>query len=256
VATTEVGHGSSTIQRADRRRTLRVTADVDRRVTNANQVVAGLEAEALPRILADHRGVSYTLEGHQREQSDFMATLRRGYAVGLVAVYALLAIPLASYAQPLLIMLAVPFGIVGAFLGHGLLGMEITSFTLIGIVGVSGVVVNDTLVLLHGIRSGRASGKAPLEAIEWACVSRFRPILLTTLTTFLGLTPILLERSTHAQDLKPMAVSLAFGELVSTGIVLLVVPAGYLLLEDARERWGAFLGARAWRPAPAEPLGS
>jgi multidrug efflux pump subunit AcrB len=255
VATADVGRGTATIQRADRKRTLRVTADVDRSVTNANHVVDGLEADVLPQILADHPGVGYTLEGHQREQSDFMATLKRGYLMSLVVVFALLAIPLSSYAQPLLIMLAVPFGVVGAFLGHGLLGMEITSFTLIGIVGVSGVVVNDTLVLLHAIRSGREAGVAVMEAIEQACVSRFRPILLTTLTTFLGLTPILLERSTHAQDLKPMAVSLAFGEIVSTAIVLLVVPASYLLLEQAQQWWGGLM-ARWTAPLPSPPLHS
>jgi multidrug efflux pump subunit AcrB len=163
-----------------------------------------------------------------------LATLGRGFAIALVAVYALLAVPVRSYAQPLLILLAVPFGAAGAVLGHALFRMDITMFTLIGVTGVTGVVVNDALVLLHAIRDGRGAGLAPREALEAACTSRFRPILLTTLTTFLGLTPVLIERSAYAQDLKPMAISLACGEVLSTLAVLLVVPACYALMEDLR----------------------
>jgi multidrug efflux pump subunit AcrB len=231
VATADLARGPATVQRADRKRTIRVTADVDPEVANENEIVASLEATALPRILADHPGVTYTLEGHQRQQADFIETLRRGYAIGLVAVFALLAIPLRSYVRPLFIMLAVPFGWVGAVLGHGVLGLDVTMFTLIGIVGVTGVVVNDTLVLLYAVGENRDAGQALVPALEHACVTRFRPILLTTLTTFFGLTPILLERSTYAQDLKPMAIALAFGELISTAVILLLVPAAYAAWE-------------------------
>jgi multidrug efflux pump subunit AcrB len=234
VARARSERGPAAIQRADRKRTVRVTAGVDGEVSNENEIVASLEASVLPRILADHPGVTYTLEGHQREQAEFLETLQRGYLLALVVVFALLAIPLRSYSQPIFILLAVPFGWVGAVLGHGVFGLDITMFTLIGVVGVTGVVVNDTLVLLYAINQERGSGRPLFIAVERACLSRFRPILLTTLTTFLGLTPILLERSTYAQDLKPMAISLAFGELVSTAVILLLVPAAYVAWEERR----------------------
>lgn len=251
VATAEVGRGSATVQRADRKRTLRVTADVDARVANANEIIDSLTANDLPRIIADHPGVGVSLEGQRREQSDFMGTLVSGGLMGLMAVYALIAIPLRSYVQPLLVLMAVPFGFVGAVLGHAVMGMDMTMFTMIGLVAVTGVVVNDTLVLLSAIGEAREQGAALPEALEKACASRFRPIFLTTMTTFLGLTPLLLERSTHAQDLKPMAVTLAFGEIVSTGIILFVVPATYALIEDAkRRRWS---GATARRWVAAKP---
>jgi multidrug efflux pump subunit AcrB len=246
VATAEMGRGSTSVQRADRKRTLRITADVDTRVANANEIVASLAASVLPRIMADHPGVGVAIEGQQREQADFMDVIARGAVLGLVAVYAFLAIPLRSYAQPLLVLLAVPFGFVGAVFGHAVMGLDMTMFTMIGLVAVTGVVVNDALVLLDAIRAARANGAAVSEALEGACASRFRPIFLTTITTFLGLTPLLLERSTHAQDLKPMAVTLAFGEIVSSGIILFVVPAGFALLED----WKRSRLAAATTPRP------
>jgi multidrug efflux pump subunit AcrB len=234
VARARLARSPAVIQRADRKRTVRVTAGVDSEVANENEIVASLEASVLPRILADHPGVTYSLEGHQREQAEFIETLQRGFGLALVAVFALLAIPLRSYSQPIFILLAVPFGWIGAVLGHGLFGLDISMFTLIGVVGVTGVVVNDSLVLLYAINAERGSGRPLRIAVERACLARFRPILLTTLTTFLGLTPILLERSTYAQDLKPMAISLAFGELISTAVILLLVPAAYVAWEERR----------------------
>jgi multidrug efflux pump subunit AcrB len=255
VATAELGRGSAAVQRADRKRTLRVTADVDPGVANANEIIGSLMSSVLPQIVADHPGVGFSLEGRQREQSDFMDTIARGALLGLMAVYAFIAIPLRSYVQPLLVLIAVPFGFVGAVFGHAVMGMDMTMFTMIGLVAVTGVVVNDTLVLLSAIREARAEGVAVPEALERACVSRFRPIFLTTMTTFLGLTPLLLERSTHAQDLKPMAVTLAFGEIVSTAIILFVVPAAYALLEDAKHSRSATASIPRWTVAkPIRPL--
>jgi multidrug efflux pump subunit AcrB len=254
VAAAEVGRGSAMIQRADRRRTLRVTAGVDASVANANEIVASLAASVLPRILAAHPGVGVKLEGQQREQSEFVDLLARGALLGLVAVYALLAIPLRSYTQPLLVLLAVPFGFVGAVFGHAVMGLDMTMFTMIGLVAVTGVVVNDSLVLLSAVSEARAQGMALPEALETACASRFRPIFLTTITTFLGLTPLLLERSTHAQDLKPMAVTLAFGEIVSTVVILFVVPAVYAVFEDFKRRVGfGIVSSRVSRWPTAKP---
>jgi multidrug efflux pump subunit AcrB len=254
VARPRLARGPALIQRADRKRTIHITAGVDTEGANENEIVASLEAQVLPRVVADHPGVTYSLEGHQREQSESIETLRSGYLFGLVLVFALLAIPLRSYMQPVFILLAIPFGWVGAVLGHAIFGLDLTMFALIGVVGVTGVVVNDTLVLLYAINEERLSGRPLRVAVERASLSRFRPILLTTLTTFLGLTPILLERSSYAQDLKPMAISLAFGEMTSTAIILLLVPAAYVTWEE-RSRAGS-LSTRVVRwLASGDPAG-
>ncbi len=225
IARARIARGYDSIQRADRRRTLNVTADVDTSLGNANQIMEGLESSVLPALLAEHPGVSYGVEGQQREQREFIGTLGRLLIGAQLAIFVLLAMPLRSYVQPLLILLAVPFGLVGAVWGHALLGLDLTAFSMIGFVGLTGVVVNDTLVLLHSFNALRRRGVSLVEAAEQACLTRFRPILVTSLTTCLGLTPLLFETSTQARWIKPMAVSLAFGELSSTLLVLFLVPA-------------------------------
>jgi multidrug efflux pump subunit AcrB len=228
VARLEIGRGYASIDRGERRRAVSVTADVDPRQTNANQVLAELEARVLPEILAEHPGVSYSLEGQSRDQEEFMGVLWRGLIFVLIAIYAMLALPLRSYVEPLVILLAVPFGLVGAVAGHAILDIDLTSFSLIGMIGLTGVVVNDSLVLTHAYAGLRREGIPVRDAIERACVERFRPIVVTTLTTCLGVTPLLLETSTQALWIKPMAVSLAFGELFSMLLVLVLVPAAIL----------------------------
>jgi multidrug efflux pump subunit AcrB len=234
VARAEIGRGYASIERSDRRRIVNVTAEVDAGAGNANQIVAALQSEALPAILSAYPGVSVRLAGHQRDQGEFMDRIARLLALTLVVIYALLAIPLRSYAQPLLILLAVPFGLVGAVWGHALLGLDLTAFSLIGLVALQGVVVNDSLILVHRLNELRRGGASLEVALEAACLSRFRPILVTTATTFLGLMPLLFETSTQARWIKPMAVSLAFGELFSTLIVLVLLPAAIRALEDIR----------------------
>lgn len=228
VARVEIGRGYASIDRADRRRTVDVTADVDTEETNANQVLAALEARVLPEILAAHPGVGYRLGGQQRDQREFLDAIGRALLFAMLAIYVLLAIPLRSYAQPLVVLLAVPFGLVGAVAGHAILGLDLTAFSLVGVIGLTGVVVNDSLVLAHAHLGWRRKGLAAREALERACEERFRPIVVTTLTTFLGVTPLLLETSTQALWIKPMAVSLAFGELFSMLVVLGLVPAAIL----------------------------
>lgn len=152
--------------------------------------------------------------------------------MALAAIFALLAIPLRSYFQPLLIMSAIPFGLVGAFLGHRILGMDLSILSVFGIVALAGVVVNDSLILVDYVNRKRRSGVPLRESILSAGSARFRPIFLTSLTTFAGLTPLLLETSLQAQFLIPMAVSLAFGVVFSTPIILILVPCTYMILED------------------------
>ncbi|MDJ0865174.1 MAG: efflux RND transporter permease subunit [Myxococcota bacterium] len=234
VAQAELGRGFATIRRADRMRVVNVTANVDRNLTTANDVLRDLQKRALPPILADYPSVSYSLEGEQREQRRAFAGLGRAYVLALLAIFALLAVPLRSYAQPLIIMSVIPFGLVGAIGGHLLMGKGLSFMSVVGIVALSGVVVNASLVLVHAVNGRRERGLRLHSAVVESGIARFRPIVLTSLTTFAGLTPLMLERSVQAQFLIPMAISLAFGVLFATTITLLVVPCGYLVLEDLR----------------------
>jgi len=234
VADVQMSRGFASIQRTDRKRVINVTAEVDRSRTNANKVIAQLEQTVLPEILRDFRGLSYSFEGEQREQRRSLGGIMRSYALALFAIYALLAIPLRSYVQPLIIMSVIPFGVVGAIAGHLLMHKQLSFMSLIGMVALSGVVVNDSLVLVDFINRRRASGVSLEQAVREAARSRFRPILLTSLTTFAGLSPLLIERSIQSQYLVPMAISLAFGVLFATLITLILVPCMLLALEDLR----------------------
>ena len=244
VAVGELGRGFSSINRADRQRVVDVTGDVDRNRMTSNEIIADMEAGPLLDILRDFPGISYRLEGMQREQQRAFSALRRWYVVALFCIYALLAIPLRSYAQPFIIMSVIPFGLVGAIGGHVLMGLfnpglgNLSFMSVIGMVALTGVVVNSSLVLVHYINAARSRGAEVRDAVREAGTARFRPIVLTALTTFVGLTPLLLERSVQAQFLIPMATSLAFGVLFATVITLFIVPAGYVILEDVRGLFG------------------
>jgi len=163
-----------------------------------------------------------------------MIGLAKGFGIALLLIYALIAIPFRSYVQPLLVMTAIPFGLVGAVWGHLIMGLNLTILSMFGLVALTGVVVNDSLVLVDFVNRGRAEGTPVARAVRAAGAARFRPVILTSLTTFAGLTPLLLERSVQAQFLIPMAVSLAFGVVFSTVITLMLVPCGYLILEDLK----------------------
>lgn len=250
VAVASLGRGFSTITRADRRRTINVSAEVDEAQVTANEVLADLEANFLPELLAPYRNaVSYSLEGEQRSQMESMEALGKGYLAALFVIYVLMAIPFKSYVQPLIVMSAVPFGVVGAVWGHVFMDLSMSILSMCGIVALTGVVVNDSLVLVSFINQHRNDGLALHKAILEAGVVRFRPILLTSLTTAAGVTPLMLERSVQAQFLIPMAVALAFGVLFATFITLALVPSIYLILEDFRRIGNWFLGA----PIDEEP---
>lgn len=233
VAEVETGQGFASINRINRQRTINITAEIDKKNTNINQITADL-SQVIPKILNDYPGLRYQLEGEQREQRETSNSLQVGGLFVLFMIYALLAIPFQSYLQPLIVMAVIPFSIVGAILGHMLMGMNLSIMSLMGILALAGVVVNDSLVLVDYINRKRWEGMPIQEAVRAAGVARFRPILLTSLTTFAGLGPLILEKSTQAQFLIPMAISLGFGILFATFITLLLVPVSYLLLEDAR----------------------
>jgi multidrug efflux pump subunit AcrB len=255
VARAERGRGYASIRRSDRRRVVRVTADIDRGRANANVILREIEREFLPILLADHPGLSYSLEGEQSEQRETLAGLARNYLFAIIVIYCLLAVPLRSYSQPLIIMAVIPFGLVGAIFGHIIMkaysGITFNMMSVFGVVALSGVVVNASLVLVHYINSCRERGVSLEQAVKEAGVARFRPIVLTSLTTFAGLLPLLREPSVSAQFLVPMATSLAFGVVFATVISLFLVPSGYIILEDIKG---------LWRPekkpalAPVEPL--
>ncbi len=230
--------GPGEIHRSDQKRVVNVTASVDDRVANAEAMLAELKADLLPRLLADHPGLSFDLEGEEKERRDSLASLRTGFGLALFAIYALLAVPFRSYSQPLLIMAAIPFGAVGAVLGHWVLGFSLSMLSVFGLVALSGVVVNASLLLIDRANQARRDGATAVEAALDAGQRRFRPILLTSLTTFFGLVPILAEQSVQAQFLIPMAISLAFGVLFATVVTLALVPALYLVLEDLRRLLG------------------
>ena len=239
----EFGRGFAAIQRTDRQRTMNVTADVDPAVTNANEVIADLAANVMPGIMARHPKVTYSLSGEQEFQSEALGDMMRAFLIALIMIFALLAIPFRSYVQPAIVMSAIPFGLIGALTGHLVLGMDLTMLSIFGIIALTGVVVNDSLVMVDFINRSYRGGTPLEQALREAGQARFRPIMLTSLTTFVGLSPLLLEKSIQAQFLIPMAVSLAFGVLFATGITLLLVPTLYRILEDLRPK-------RSRRPEP------
>ncbi|GAB6063751.1 efflux RND transporter permease subunit [Deferrisoma palaeochoriense] len=257
VAEVVLTRGYATIGREERKRVINVLADVDEDVTNAQEVLSDLAARHLPGVLSDYPGLTYSFEGQEKDRRESLGSLWKGFAVALLAIYTLLAIPFRSYVQPLIVMTAIPFGIVGAVWGHVLLGMPLTLLSMFGIVAAAGVVVNDALVLIDYTNRARAAGTPPARAAVEAGVRRFRPVLLTTLTTFFGLVPMIAERSVQAQFLIPMAVSLAFGVAVSTTVTLFLVPALYLVVDDAARVARFLLGrpARGHRGGAGEPVG-
>ena len=246
VAAGELSSGYSTITRTDRKRSISVTADVDLSEANANEILAKFEVDHIVPILRDYPSVNYSFEGEQREQRDTLGSLFKNFALALFVVYVLLAVPFKSYLQPLIIMSAIPFGFTGAVIGHIIMGMNLAVLSIIGIVALSGVVVNDSLVMVDFInRYKREDGKTSLEAALAAGPRRFRPILLTSITTFVGLFPLLIEKSVQAQFLVPMAISLAYGVLFATLITLILVPTSYLIIDDIKKFFSGTLNENA-----------
>jgi len=236
VATFDRSRAPTLIQREGGKRTVNVKAGLAPEAASSQEVLSAIKSTDIPDLLQQYPGLEIGFSGEQREQSESFAALGKNYLIALFVIFTLLAVPFKSYIQPLIIMSAIPFGIVGAILGHMLMGYKLSMISVMGIIALSGVVVNDSLVLVDAANKYRASGSSPREAIAQAGVRRFRPILLTSLTTFFGLVPMIFETSLQARFLIPMAISLGFGVLFATGIVLLLVPAFFLIVEDVRQR--------------------
>ena len=238
IARVERGRAYTTITRRNGRRTVTVTANVEP-MSQTSQVQATLETEVLPELARRFPGLSYGWEGRQQDMMESMTSLFNGLILALFTIYALLAVPFRSYYQPIVVMIAIPFGIVGAVIGHIIMGYAVSLMSMMGIVALCGVVVNDSLVLIDYANRRRRDGASPMKAIHQAGGRRFRPILLTTLTTFGGLAPMIFETSRQARFMIPMAISLGFGILFATSITLVIVPCLYLMAEDVRGffRW-------------------
>ena len=232
VATVTLGTGPTQIQRQDSRRVVTVTADVDAAVTTGGEATARLQQATLPALQARMPALDVQFGGQRREQRKAQGSLQVGFLLALFAIYGLLAIPFRSYVQPLVIMATIPFAWIGALLGHFVLGYNLIMPSIFGIVGLSGVIVNDALVMIDFANEERERGASWREALVHAGQVRFRPILLTSLTTFFGLAPFILERSVEAQFLVPMAISLGGGILLGTAILMLIVPALAMLQRD------------------------
>jgi multidrug efflux pump subunit AcrB len=233
----ERGRADTSIERRDGRRVITVSTDVRPR-SKAAQITSELNSEILPELSSRYPGLSYSYQGRQADRAESIQSLFRGLLIALIVIYAMLAIPLNSYIQPMVIMMAIPFGLVGAVIGHIIMGYSLSILSLFGVVALSGVVVNDSLVLITFANLRRKKGLIAMDAIQDAAIQRFRPILLTTLTTFGGLAPMIFETSRQARFLIPMAVSLGYGILFATVITLIIVPSVYLIVEDFRRLFG------------------
>lgn len=230
VATLIPGQSPSSIYRIDRYRTVNVTADIDKNNTNMTVLQTDL-SDYLRDLVGQYPDVTYSLKGEAEEQSESFGSLGWALVFVFFIIYTLLAIPFKSYLQPLVVMSVIPFGMIGAVAGHWIMNMDLTIFSLLGMMALVGVVVNDSLVLVDYINKKRAVGEMLEKAVLVAGAARFRPVMLTSLTTFIGLMPLLFEKSTQAQFLIPMAVSLGFGILFATFITLILVPINYVMLE-------------------------
>ena len=242
IATIRRGRAYTTIQRRNGRRVVQVSGDITPR-SKAGEVLADLQAGPLPQLEDKYAGLTYSFEGHQAEMRESIGSLKVTFVLALMAIYAMLAIPFRSYSQPLIVMVSIPFGVVGAFIGHLVMGYDLCIPSLFGIVALAGVAVNDSLIMIDfANHREREAGLSHRDSIQSAAIQRFRPILLTTLTTFGGLAPMIFETSRQARFLIPMALSLGFGIVFATLITLVIVPSIYLVVEDLNRGF-----VRAWR---------
>ena len=232
VAYIEYGYSYSQINREDSKRIVDITAKVDHTIANTREIEANLDNEVLPELANDYPALEYSFAGRNRSRAYSMNSLSQGAIFALFGIFCLLALQFRSYFQPLVVMSAIPFGVIGAFVGHWVMGYQLSLVSLLGIVALSGIVVNDSLILVDFINNARRRGATLKEAILQGGARRFRPIILTSLTTFFGLLPMITETSLQARFLIPMAISLGFGVMMATFITLLLIPSLYFILED------------------------
>ena len=226
------GTSYTSIKRTDGRRTVHVVSDLDYVVADSRKILPALENNELVKLMQEYPGLTYAIEGAEKEGQESLQSLFTGFIFALLVIYALIAIPFKSYVQPIVVLSAIPFGFIGSLIGHMMMGYSMSLVSMMGLLALSGVVVNDSLVMVHAANSFCGEGMSIKDAVVQAGVRRFRPIWLTSLTTFFGLTPMILEKSLQARFLIPMAISLGFGVLFATFITLVLVPALYVIVSD------------------------
>ena len=218
--------------RINYQRAAELTAEVNKRIVEPDKIIKDIEKNLIPALQKKYPGLSYNISGAADEEAKMAASMIIGFSLALFGIYALLAIPTKSYLQPLIIMGVIPFGMIGAIFGHWVMGYPMSMMSLMGVIALSGVVVNDSLILVDFVNKAVANGAERYAAVVEAGARRFRAILLTSLTTFFGLLPMLTERTTQAESMVPMAISLAYGIVFATVITLLLIPCLYMILED------------------------
>ncbi|HEB62955.1 MAG TPA: efflux RND transporter permease subunit [Gammaproteobacteria bacterium] len=237
VVNIERGHAYTEISRQNGRRVIQITANAMPQ-SKAGEVLSDLSENLLSKLESENPGLQFNFGGKQAEMSESLGSLKVSFVIAMLVVYAMLAIPFQSYIQPAIVMVAIPFGIIGAIYGHLIMGYDLSITSLLGVVALSGIVVNDSLVLInYANQLRREGGKTVHEVVKTAAIQRFRAIVLTTLTTIGGLSPMILETSIQARILIPMAVSLGFGVLFATMITLILVPSLYLIMDDCKGYW-------------------
>ncbi|MGK0481517.1 MAG: multidrug efflux pump subunit AcrB, partial [Planctomycetota bacterium] len=246
-ARTDEGRSYTSINRRDGQRIVAVTGEVDPGVADANVILTSVQENELAGLMKRYEGLGFSFEGEQESRRDSLSALGIGMAMALFSIFAMLAIPLKSYTLPLIVLSGAPFGVIGALMGHMVLGYSLSMMSMFGIIALTGVVVNDSLVLIVTANLYRDRGMGAFEAVHKASVRRLRPIILTSLTTSLGLLPMMLETSAQARFLVPMAISLGFGVLFSTLVILLLVPSLYLVREDLIDIFRVAKGEEARR---------
>jgi len=239
VASMDVRQGLLKATRINFQRASEVTAEADKTLVEPGKVIKDIEENVLPVLTRRYPGLTHSKSGIADEEEKMRVSMAVGFSLALFGIYALLAVPTRSYLQPLIIMGVIPFGVIGAVVGHWMTGYPLSMMSMMGVIALSGVVVNDSLILVDYANRSVAAGEDRRSAILQAGKTRLRAILLTSLTTFSGLAPMLLERSAQAQEIVPMAISLAFGIVFATVITLLLVPSLYMILEDVEKLWGA-----------------
>ena len=233
------GHAFTEIRRRNGRRNVQVTTNITPR-SESIAVINDLKSSILPSLVHQYPGLNYSFEGRQADMANSIGSLKLSFVLAVLAIYAMLAVPFKSYTLPLIVIVSIPFGIIGAIFGHIIMGFNLSILSMLGIVALSGIVVNDSLVLINqAVHLQHKTDLAPEEVIKAASIQRFRPIILTTLTTFFGLAPMILETSRQARMLIPMAVSIGFGILFATLITLILIPSLYLVINDCKRCWKA-----------------
>ncbi|MGY0400150.1 MAG: efflux RND transporter permease subunit, partial [Ostreibacterium sp.] len=214
-------------------RAITISANVDKTKTTTNDVITHLSKNIFPQLKQQYN-VNVSFGGETKEDSDSQASMKLGFIISLILIYVLLAIPLKSYTKPIIVMTVIPFGIIGAIAGHLILGVNLSILSFFGIIALSGVVVNDSLLLISTIQQYRNEGMSLEESLHITALRRFRPVILTSITTFAGLAPMLFETSFQAQFLIPMSISLGFGIFFATAITLILVPVLYFIFNDIK----------------------